>query len=301
MDLNNVIDDSPRGSGRVRATSERSKGAAERPLQLLFPSANTRGPVPNPAGAPHCKTTQAHRMFMETSGHTKSATSARPLLETESTPYRLSRQNRMYIDLVTPRATRPAAPATPMKGHKARVPLADKSAHNTPCTDSDLLDKRNHRRSSNRNPTSKPKSARSKSGKGLAPSPVQLKAPQKIEVIDLDSDGETGQCPHPPTHRDAEFVASVNKEIRCRKPRAVPPRGRLKRVIISDDESEPEEPILEAEPKHVGQETQPGSEKAPLIRPGPTFTTQPPKPVQTPLPVSASTVPRRIPLSYRAL
>lgn len=86
-----------------------------------------------------------------------------------------------------------------MKSKKgARVPLADKLAHNTPRREqSSAADKMKHinadHPSDHCSPLSKPISARLKTGKGLAPSPAQRKAPQKVEVIDLDSDGVTGQ------------------------------------------------------------------------------------------------------------
>lgn len=117
-----------------------------------------------------------------------------PIPESYSSP-RKPLAKRMYIDIVTPRATRvpskkPTSKGEPHAPH--RIPLGDKSAPNTPSVEHRAFisiptkavgtTQMKHR---------KPISRRSSLSKGLFPSPAQLKAPQKVEVIDLDSEGET--------------------------------------------------------------------------------------------------------------
>jgi hypothetical protein len=194
------IYDEPRRSGRGHAMSEGTEGQPEPPSPLHFSIANMQSAAPRLRNAQHCKARQAYHIFTESSGQTTKALSSRPLPAADSTPHRPSRQNRIYIDIVTPRATHKVA-ATPMKGRGGiRAPLADKSAHNTPRIDKSPLDKMIIDLPSDHcSPLGKPISARLKAGKGLAPSPAQRRAPRKVEVVDLDSDGETGQCPRLPT------------------------------------------------------------------------------------------------------
>lgn len=185
----------PRSSGRSQAASEGDEGVygpLSRPLD--FSVANTQNAAPNPSNAQHSKARQANYIPAETSGQT---TKARLLQAANLTPDRPSRQNHMYIDIVTPRAPHRVA-ATSMKGRGGiRVPLANKSAHNTPCIDKNALDKMVvDLPSDHRSPLRKPISGRLQVGKGLAPSPAQRRAPRKVEVMDLDSDGETGLYLH---------------------------------------------------------------------------------------------------------
>lgn len=117
------------------------------------------------------------------------------------TPHKRNRDSRMYVDLVTPRAT------PRVVGHKklallkgddrplSRVPLADKSVPNTPRVERKTFVSVPAKNVVNgieqRISYRKPLSGRSSLSKGLAPSPAQRNAPQTVEVIDLDSDGET--------------------------------------------------------------------------------------------------------------
>jgi hypothetical protein len=48
----------------------------------------------------------------------------------------------------------------------------------------------------------------------------------------------------------------VNKEVRHRKPGIALSQARLKRIVVSDDESEPEQPVLETGTKRARQETE---------------------------------------------
>lgn len=110
--------------------------------------------------------------------------------------------SRMFVDLVTPRGTPRVPPrkAVLSKGAvlpRERVPLGAKGVPNTPLAERKVLTSfpSKHASGLDRQTTYlKPLSSRSSLSKGLAPSPAQRRAPQSVEVIDLDSDGEAGQC-----------------------------------------------------------------------------------------------------------
>ena len=61
---------------------------------------------------------------------------------------------------------------------------------------------------------------------------------------------------------------------------------RPKRIIISDDESEPGEPTLEPEPNPVRQETAPERRNLSLITPGTTLHAQSANTIEVSIPVS---------------
>jgi len=91
----------------------------------------------------------------------------------------------------------------------------------------------------------------------------------------------------------------VTKEVRRRKPGGTLSRVRPKRIIISDDESGPEEPILETEPNGVRQEIAPESRNFSSITPGTTLHAQSANTTQVSVPVSKNSFLSDI-FSYRA-
>lgn len=76
----------------------------------------------------------------------------------------------------------------------------------------------------------------------------------------------------------------MTKEVRRRKPGGTLSRVRPKRIIISDDESEPEE--LTLEPNRVRQEIASESGNCSLIAPGTTLNAQSANTTQMSIPVS---------------
>ncbi|KAF8309153.1 hypothetical protein DL93DRAFT_2141714 [Clavulina sp. PMI_390] len=133
------------------------------------------------------------------------------------------RKRAVHVDSATPRAAKGSdypnlSKRMPPGFRMARIPLGDKSIPNTPLAErKTFLGK--PAVATYRKPISTTR--RASVTKGIAPSPAQRRAPQKVEVIELDSDGET-----------------ISREIRQRKTILHPSLARAKRIILSDSESE---------------------------------------------------------------
>lgn len=212
-------------------------------------SSSSRTSSPEPAA--RVKPQRVGRISTSTIAHlSKKRVSESPT--TKRSPQKKTRENVVYVDLVTPRAPRTAVKVAKGAG-LPRVPLGDKSTQNTPLANRTAFAKNQGRKlpgllantQGRPSPTVKHKPGHRPSGKGLPPSPVQRKAPQKIEVIDYDSDGQTSKAqlqstPGRPTNLTFLNLSLVNKEIRQRKPAALTSQARRKRIIISDDEEDEE-------------------------------------------------------------